>query len=302
MYDSATDHPRYKGTHQVGHISRFWAKDDDRLGRMPKAYVRPASRALIAAEIRDDERFYRQPVATDVPGLKRAMSTSRVWPVCIHGFQSWEAELVGACSCTEFTWATTKEREEIEALEMANVAEEEGNVAIANLRRDVAEWELDDQFDLPENVAWSSVLSEEVLALDEEVSAERMRLEAQRHQERDDEDLADDYRGASTWLAGTLDDLVDAVGDGFTIEGPSVHQPSLKTSGNVRVHELARECGVPSAAMIRHLRLNGEYVANNLSYVANPVADDVRETLGIFWEVDDYIARLRNTLLLQTAV
>ena len=53
MYDSATDHPRYKGTHQVGHLSRFWAKDDTDGVTMPSAYDRSTTRKAIQEGLAD---------------------------------------------------------------------------------------------------------------------------------------------------------------------------------------------------------------------------------------------------------
>lgn len=65
--------------------------------------------------------------------------------------------------------------------------------------------------------------------------------------------------------------------DGWHIEGPKVERDEpLKGEHYVRVHVLANEVGLTSKALIRHLCLSGEHVANHMSMVALPVADRVR--------------------------
>jgi hypothetical protein len=102
----------------------------------------------------------------------------------------------------------------------------------------------------------------------------------------DDLDAADQ----SAWLTGDPRDFFDAVGDAWVVEGPSVTKPEPLRAGHyVRVYELAREVGIETKDLVRHLRLSGEYVRGAQSFVAVPVADRMNAIAHVL--VETYGAR-----------
>lgn len=145
--------------------------------------------------------------------------------------------------------------------------EEQGLMEATILRNDCRAFDVD----MPEGMAWSSAVVAEV----EDRICEAREAAYSRHVEDEDED-EDDYEPESAWLAATPTEFFEAMGDAWVIEGPTVHDEPRKGDHYVRLHELAREVGVESKHLIEYLRLEGEYVANHMSMVANPVAAIVR--------------------------
>ena len=131
----------------------------------------------------------------------------------------------------------------------------------------MAEWEVA-LLDGPEGACWTTKSVQ---------PSEREYIEADPDFDEDEWD-DDTWEGRTTFLPlMSINEAYDAFGGDFTIEGPNAERVEpLKGEHYIRVHELAAEVGIESRDLIRYLRLEGEYVTNHMSMVANPVADIVR--------------------------
>lgn len=148
----------------------------------------------------------------------------------------------------------------------------------------LADWERD-LLDLPEHTVWQTQSGHDM------AWAEIVTHGYESEDEYVEEFLEESADAPDThWLAGDPRDFFQSVGDAWVIEGPSVTKPEPLRAGHyVRVYELAREVGIESKDLIRHLRLSGEYVKAHTSYVALPVADRVKAIADVL--VDTYGAR-----------
>lgn len=73
MYGSKTDHPRIKGSHQVGSLNRFWAKDDTDGYTMPSAYNRAENRRAIAEGLAQHAEEIEAALLDSMPEGEREM-------------------------------------------------------------------------------------------------------------------------------------------------------------------------------------------------------------------------------------
>lgn len=148
----------------------------------------------------------------------------------------------------------------------------------------LADWERD-LLDLPESTVWQTVSGQDHMWA--EVVTHGYESPEQ-FVEESEQDL--DAADPQAWLHGDPHDFFQSVGDAWVIEGPSATRPEPVRAGHyVRVYELAREVGIESKDMVRHLRNSGEYVRSHTSSVAVPVAERLRAIADVL--VDTYGAR-----------
>lgn len=90
--------------------------------------------------------------------------------------------------------------------------------------------------------------------------------------------------------------------DGWHITGPVARGPMWNEENRrlhyYRVWELARSCNLTSKEMVRHLRLNKEFVKHHFSLIALPIAERVMADFGVqpHVEIEDPISQLRRIL------
>lgn len=96
------------------------------------------------------------------------------------------------------------------------------------------------------------------------------------------------------WLTGNVREVFPD--GGYVIEGPGI-RTSVRTTGYLRVHELAAEVGIRAGHMVEHLCMTGEFVAGTGAYVALPVCDrtlaeagDLRRIYGLRPDLDGYLS------------
>lgn len=74
----------------------------------------------------------------------------------------------------------------------------------------------------------------------------------------------------------SVTECLDEMSFGFTVHSGVTHRvQEPHVAGYIRVHELAKQVGITNDALVRHLRLSGEYVSTASSNVAVAVAERV---------------------------
>jgi len=264
VYDSRSSHP-HKGAHPI----RCWTHED--------GWFKPQGERTLTKQGAIQEQLIAlldEDMPAQVPGLKRLRNQGYGYLVCerhaiqTHGMARWEAELLQICTeWCQYVWTRSQGLSEAEVK-----AEEEAEIEAAGLlEASMIDLEVGDT-GLPDGTVWSDKSAATFWG---DVAVERERLETEERAQYLDEEEADDFEDC--WLPVlTMSEAYHELGDGFTIEGPSVTRSEpLKGEHYIRAYELARMIGIEATDLVRHLRLCGEYVKNHMSLVPRPWIEDV---------------------------